>query len=202
MTPPLAAYLGLAYLSGAIPWAVWLGRLFYGMDPRTLADGNPGAANAFRLGGWPLGGAVLVLDYAKAFVPVLVAHEVIGYSGSDLLWIALMPTAGHAFSIFLGFRGGRALVTLFGVWSGLTRYEVPLVMGGAAIAAVLLLKRDVPRTLAVPLGLIAYLLLRSAPGWMVVLGVAQLAILLLKLLPFILSGSTVEPGEATAAPKP
>jgi hypothetical protein len=39
---PFVALLILAYLSGALPWSVWLGKLFFHADPRSKADGNPG----------------------------------------------------------------------------------------------------------------------------------------------------------------
>ncbi len=91
-----------------------------------------------------------------------------------------MPTLGHACSVFLGFRGGRAIVTLFGVWSGLTLYEAPLVMGTAALLSLFTLKNDAYRALMLPLVLIPYLLIRGLPGWMILLAAAQMLILLLK----------------------
>ena len=99
----------------------------------------------------------LALDFFKAFLPVLLARLWLEFSGWELFWIALMPTLGHAFSIFLRLRGGRALVTMFGVWAGLTLYEVPLVMGATAILATFLLKKDEYRTVAIPLALVPYL---------------------------------------------
>jgi glycerol-3-phosphate acyltransferase PlsY len=173
--------LALAYLSGAVPWSVWLGRRLFRVDPRRQSDGNPGAANAFRAGGWRLGVAVLMLDFLKGFVPVFIAQWGLRLPESQLFWVALMPTLGHAFSIFLGFRGGRALDTLFGVWTGLTLYEAPLVMGGTALASMLALKNDAARSLAIPVVLIAYLLLAGKPLWMVALAAAQLVILAGKL---------------------
>jgi glycerol-3-phosphate acyltransferase PlsY len=180
----------LAYLSGALPWSVWLGRLFVGADPRSQADGNPGAANAFRVGGWRLGISVLLLDFSKAFIPVFVARWGWQLPDSQMFWLALMPTVGHAFSIFLRFRGGRALVTLFGVWSGVTIYEIPLVIGGAAIAASLVFKNSLVRALVVPLTVIAYVLFTEAPFWMPALGTAQLLILVSKLGAFYLLSSS------------
>lgn len=181
MTVSFLILLLAAYLSGALPWSVWLGRLFAHTDPRTQPDGNPGAANAFRVGGWRVGALVLILDFLKGFLPVFVAKWGLLVPESQLFWVALMPVLGHAFSVFLRFRGGRALDTLFGVWSGLTLYEVPLVMGGAAIAGVLALKNDALRSLAIPLVLIAYLLLTGKPPWMLALAFVQLLILLGKL---------------------
>lgn len=179
-----AAFFGLlilAYAMGALPWSVWLGKRFYDVDPRTLADGNPGAANAFRAGGWRLGVAVLLLDFFKALLPVAIARWGLRLPGDQLFWIALAPTVGHAFSVFLRLRGGRALVTVFGVWCGLTLYEVPLVMGGAALIATRVIKRDSLSTLLIPVVALIYLLLRGAAVWLLLLAVAQFGIFALKI---------------------
>jgi glycerol-3-phosphate acyltransferase PlsY len=174
-------WLVLSYLSGAIPWSVWLGERFFRVDPRKQPGGNPGAANSFRAAGWRLGVSVLLLDFFKAFLPVLLARLWLEFSSWELFWIALMPTLGHAFSIFLRLRGGRALVTMFGVWSGLTLYEVPLVMGATALLSLVLLKKDEHRTLAIPIALVPYLVIRGASLWMICLALAQLLILLIKM---------------------
>jgi len=187
MTATLLALCAFAYLSGAIPWPVWLGRAFYGVDVRTVADGNPGAANAYRVGGWRLGAAALLLDFFKAFVPAFIARWAVDLPGEQLLAVALLPTVGHAFSVFLRFRGGRALTTMFGAWSGLTLYEVPLVMGGAAIAATLALKNDALRALSVPVAALIYVTLAGKPAWMLALAVAQIAVLGAKLIAHALS---------------
>lgn len=178
--------LALSYLLGALPWSVWLGTALFQVDPRDQPDGNPGAANAFRAAGWRLGAAVLVLDFLKAFIPVALARWFGGYADWQLLGIAIMPTLGHAFSVFLRFRGGRGIVVMFGVWAGLTLYQIPLVMGLTAIGATLLTKRDALRTLAIPIALLVYLPLAHSPAWMIILTAVQLGVLLLKLGPFIL----------------
>jgi acyl phosphate:glycerol-3-phosphate acyltransferase len=189
MSAEFIALLILAYIAGALPWSAWLLRLLFRVDVRTVADGNPGTTNAFRVGGWHLGAGVLLLDFFKAFIPVMIARWGIGLPEFQLLLIALMPTIGHPFSIFLGFRGGRALVTLFGVWSGLTLYEVPLVMGGTAIAALFVFKNDAHRSLTIPAAVIVYLLVRSEPGWMIALAVTQLLIVAVRIgLPNLMPG--------------
>jgi glycerol-3-phosphate acyltransferase PlsY len=174
-------WLVLAYLMGALPWSVWLGRAFFRVDPRQEADKNPGAANAFRAAGWRLGVSVLLLDFFKAFLPVLTAARGVDFPDYELFWIALMPTIGHAFSVFLGFRGGRALVVMFGVWAGLTLYEAPLVMGAAAVLTLVVLRRDERRSLVIPLALMVYLMVRGAPGWMLALAAAQLLVFVVKM---------------------
>jgi glycerol-3-phosphate acyltransferase PlsY len=189
MSESFSVLLILSYVSGALPWSVWLGKLFLQIDPRSQTDGNPGAANAFRVGGWPLGLSVLCLDFFKAFIPVFVAQWKLQMPGDQLFWVALMPTIGHAFSMFLGFRGGRALVTLFGVWSGITLAEVPLVMGGSATAATIFHKNDVFRALFIPTSLLVYLLIREKPTWMLALCITQILILIIKVsVPFTPAG--------------
>ncbi len=177
-------WLILCYISGALPWSVWLGNLLFAKDPRTQKDGNPGAANAFRAAGWGLGLPVLALDFFKAFLPVAAAHWLLGFSEQQLFWLACMPSLGHAFSVFLKFRGGRGIVVMFGVWAGLTLYHAPLALGLTALGSLVLLKSDEQRALALPLGLIAYLLLTHAPGWMALVAVVQLMILVIKIAPY------------------
>jgi glycerol-3-phosphate acyltransferase PlsY len=186
-------WLLLAYFSGAIPWSVWLGKLFYKIDPRDYGDGNPGAANVFRAVGKPLGIAVIILDFLKAFFPVLVAKWGTDLADWQLFCIALAPTVGHAFSIFLRFKGGRALVTLFGVWSGLTFYELPIVMGITAILFLLTIKRDEYASIAILISGAFYLLLRQFDTWMVLLAVAQLLLLIAKIGPLNLFSPSAVP---------
>lgn len=180
--PLFLTYVLAAYLSGAVPWSVWLSRVVARTDPRTLADGNPGAANAFRAAGRGVGIAVLVLDFLKAFVPVLVARWGLQLLDGQLFWIALAPMLGHAFSIFLRFRGGRGLTAMFGVWAGVTLYEVPLLMGLTAFVGIRLIKNREVSSLLIPLVAAGYLMLTGKPGWMIVLVLAQWLLILSKIL--------------------
>jgi glycerol-3-phosphate acyltransferase PlsY len=183
MELPFLFWVLWAYLMGALPWSVWLGRLVYGIDPRDYGDGNPGAANAFRAGGKRLGAAVILLDFFKAFIPVFVAKWGGLLPPEQLFWVTLAPVVGHAFSVFLRFRGGRALVALFGVWSGLTLYEVPVIMGLVAIVFTFTIKRDAYSSLALLVGVIFYLILRGAEGWLPLLALVHLLLLVIKIGP-------------------
>jgi glycerol-3-phosphate acyltransferase PlsY len=127
VTAALSVLLGFA--CGALPFSFWLTRRFAGADVRRIGDGTPGAANAWRAGGWRLGLAALLLDYAKGAIPVAWAHFVAGLSGFPLILAALAPLLGHLFSPFLGFRGGKGLAVTFGLWSGLTLASAPLALG-------------------------------------------------------------------------
>ena len=56
--------------------------------------------------------------------------------------IALAPMLGHAFSPFLNFKGGKAVATAFGVWIGLTLWDVPLVALTSIVILFLLLRNS------------------------------------------------------------
>ena len=118
---------GLA--SGSMMYSFWLGRIALGLDVREYGEGNPGATNLFRAAG-PFWGTVgLALDYLKGGIPVGLAAFLGGVSGVGLVAAAIAPVVGHAFSPFLQFKGGKSVAVTFGVWSGLTLWEVPTLLG-------------------------------------------------------------------------
>lgn len=117
------------FVSGSLMFSLWLGRLALGRDIRAVGDGNPGATNVILAGGAGWGALALLLDVLKGAVPVYLARYVALVSGPGLVLVALAPIFGHAFSPFLGFRGGKAVAVTFGVWMGLTIWEAPSVLG-------------------------------------------------------------------------
>jgi len=116
-------YLLLAFLIGALPFSLWVGRLALGKDIRTVGDTNPGATNVLRAGGKGAAALALLLDVLKGLLPVGLAHFYGHWDGWLLVILALMPVLGHAYSPFLGGRGGKAVATSGGIWSGLTAWE-------------------------------------------------------------------------------
>ncbi len=151
----------VAFLSGSLPFAVWFGRLA-GKNVRAVGDRNPGAINAFRAGGKWLGLAVLLLDVSKAAAPIGWAYYEWGWRGAQMIPVAIAPMLGHAYSPFLGFKGGKAIATALGVWIGLTLWKVPVV----AVSALT----------------IFYLTLRNS-GWSLLLTLATLGVYLSLFLP-------------------
>ena len=129
------------YLSGSLMFSVWLTRL-RGRDVRAVGDGNPGAFNAFVAGGPIVGTASLLLDFLKGALPVAAAHFMFGANGWWLVPVLLAPVLGHAFPVFERFRGGKAVAVTFGVWSGLTVWEVPCVIGAAMAFSKVVLRVD------------------------------------------------------------
>ena len=139
---PIAFAALVAFLSGSLPFALWVGRLWLGRDVRAVGDGNPGATNAYRAGGPALGVVVLMLDVTKGVLPIVLAKDALDISGVSLALVAAMPVAGAAFSPFLGVRGGKALAVLLGSWIGLTLWTIPLVAVVAIVFAVWLVEPD------------------------------------------------------------
>ena len=118
-----------AFLCGALPFSVWVGRWALRKDVREFGDGNPGASNVFRAGGKGWGILALVLDFLKGAIPVGLANFGAGLDGWAITAVSLAPILGHAFSPFLRFRGGKALAVTFGVWTGLTLWVGPTILG-------------------------------------------------------------------------
>ena len=121
---PLAAVLAtlaVGYLSGSLPWGLWLGRWFRGVDVRSLGSGNLGATNVYRALGPALGITTLVLDMLKGAIPVwLVTALPLGArfpGGSEWcrLAVGFAAIAGHVWTMFAGFRGGKGVATTAGV---------------------------------------------------------------------------------------
>ncbi len=114
------------YLLGSMPWGYWVVRWFRGEDVRKVGSGNTGTANVWRNYGPRLGLATAVLDVLKGFVPALIG----------VLW--LNPTAGvlgaagamvgHAWPIFLGLSGGKAVATAAGAMLALSPVAAVIVV--------------------------------------------------------------------------
>ena len=119
----------IGFLAGSLPFSVWLGRLALKQDITRYGDANPGATNVLRAGGKGWGALALLLDTAKALLPVSAAYYWAGMEDWRAIPIALAPIAGHAFSPFLHWRGGKAVATTLGTWMALTIWEGPTVGG-------------------------------------------------------------------------
>ena len=159
LTGPLLVITG--YLSGSLMFSVWLTRLI-GRDIRAAGDGNPGAFNAFLAGGPFIGAAGLLLDFLKGALPVAAAQAAVGIDGWWLTPVILAPVLGHVFPLFERFRGGKAVAVTFGVWAGITVWEVPCVIGAAMAIGKLVLrfKNDAHSVLLGMAALLPYVVVR------------------------------------------
>ena len=170
-------WLAIGYLMGALPFSVWLGKCFAHTDVRQFGDGNPGAANAWKAGGWRMGLAVLLLDYLKGALPVAAAHFVFNLSGWSLVLAAIAPVFGHACSPFLHFRGGKGLTVTFGIWSGLSLAQAPLVLGLFMALFYLTLNVEAWAVVFSLAGLLTHLLLQQADVAWIGVALVNLAVI-------------------------
>jgi acyl phosphate:glycerol-3-phosphate acyltransferase len=114
----------IAYLIGGIPFGLIVVKLMTGGDVREEGSGNIGATNVLRTAGPKAGILTLVLDAAKGWLAVWLAATL---SGGSELWMSLAALAvliGHSFSLFIGFKGGKAVASFVGAFAYLT--PVPL----------------------------------------------------------------------------
>ena len=113
----------IAYILGSIPNALWIGKVCRGIDIREHGSKNTGSTNAARVLGGKLGILTLILDVSKGAIPLILAifleKDLIKNSinsNTILILIGIWSIIGHSFSIFLNFKGGKAVATTLGVF--------------------------------------------------------------------------------------
>jgi len=120
---PLLALL-IAYLLGAIPFGYLLVKWKTGGDVRKSGSGNIGATNVLRTTGRAAGFATLLLDIAKGYAAVWIADRLSDGSPFWMSAAALAVMAGHAYPVFLRFRGGKAVASFAGAFLALTPWAL------------------------------------------------------------------------------
>jgi len=101
-----------SYLMGSIPFGLILTKIFLKKDIREIGSGNIGATNALRTGNKFIGYSTLILDIAKAIIPVIYVK----INFPELIYIAsLCAFLGHVFPIWLKFKGGKGVATYVGI---------------------------------------------------------------------------------------
>lgn len=103
----------LAYLTGSLPFSLWISRLVAGIDIRDDGSGHASTTNTIRQVGWFPGVIVLILDISKGFLPTYFA-VLQGYSLPVIILSATLAVVGHCWPVFAQFRGGMGLATAFG----------------------------------------------------------------------------------------
>ncbi|MGI6377744.1 MAG: glycerol-3-phosphate 1-O-acyltransferase PlsY [Bacilli bacterium] len=109
----------LAYLIGAIPWAIIISRLFFHIDVRDYGSRNAGGTNAGRVMGKRIGLLVIVLDTCKILIIFLLNRLIIfnffGFTSADMIYTycqllsTVCATLGHCYPIYCSFKGGKAV---------------------------------------------------------------------------------------------
>lgn len=132
----------VAYLLGSIPTSVWISRAFFNIDIREHGSGNAGATNTFRVLGVKAGIVVFAVDILKGFAAVNLIHFTKYYipnSGDYIniqLLLGIAAMIGHIFPIYVGFRGGKGVATLFGVICAISFYPT-LIMAGVFLVTLI-----------------------------------------------------------------
>jgi glycerol-3-phosphate acyltransferase PlsY len=161
-----------AYLAGTFPTAMVVGRRL-GFDPTRAGSGNPGASNAFRVGGRRAGALVFAGDLLKGALPtglgLLVGGRPLGFAAG------FAAVLGHVAPVTRRFRGGKGVATAAGM--GIVLY--PLLAPVLAAVWVVVAKVTGKAALASLVAVIAFVgavALLDRPAWEVV-GVAAVALL-------------------------
>lgn len=121
-------WLVAAYVAGSFPTSYLASRIA-GIDLRQHGSKNLGATNVYRVLGWKYAVPVGLVDVAKGAVPVLLASARAGQGSWIPVLVGCAAVAGHVFSVFLKFRGGKGVATAAGAVLGLA----PTSLAAAAV---------------------------------------------------------------------
>ena len=125
MIAKFVAVVIVGYLVGAIPIGYLIAKRQAKVDVRQYGSGKMGATNVLRVAGKKAAALVAILDVLKGTLAVVFARLIFGeylvVTGSSVWWLisapvvaALAAMAGHNWSVFLKFQGGRGVATFFG----------------------------------------------------------------------------------------
>jgi len=118
----------IAYLLGAIPFGLLVAKS-KGVDIRSQGSGNIGATNVLRVIGKGWGIFTLVLDALKGFIPAFF-FPVLGKVDPEWgVLFGLVAILGHAFPVYLKFKGGKGVATSAGMLLGVAPLAVGIGIG-------------------------------------------------------------------------
>ena len=147
----------ISYLFGSIPFGYVFTKILLKKDIRDMGSGNIGATNVLRTGNKSLGYLTLVLDIAKAVVPIIYVK----FNYPDLVYIsALCAFLGHLFPVWLKFKGGKGVATFVGILISINIYYAT-VFGIVWILTFLISKYSSLSSLIASISIPIYLLITS-----------------------------------------
>ena len=118
----LISFYILVFLFGGIPFGLLISRYWLKIDIRQLGSGNIGMTNVMRVGGKLPGLLTFLLDFGKGSLSIILAKifvmPMINEIENQKIFLSLagvIVVCGHVFSVFLRFKGGKGISTLFGV---------------------------------------------------------------------------------------
>lgn len=153
----------VSYLLGSIPFGYFLVRIFHGEDVRQSGSGNIGATNVSRKSP-ALGALTLLLDALKGVTAVLLADRIVDGVSSikpfqSMAMAAFFAVLGHAFPIWLRFRGGKGVATGLGSFLVITPKAV--LLATVIFILILLLFRYVSLASIIAVGVFPLFLFRG-----------------------------------------
>ena len=126
------------YLSGSLPFSIWVTRFVKGVDVRDAGSGHATTTNTIRQAGFGWGALVAILDVAKGLLPTILALK---YTNSS--WVvaltAAAAVAGHCWPVFAQFRGGMGIAPFAGALLATNWFA--LVIGAGLLLTLLLILR-------------------------------------------------------------
>ncbi|OGS21820.1 MAG: acyl-phosphate glycerol 3-phosphate acyltransferase [Elusimicrobia bacterium RIFOXYA2_FULL_40_6] len=125
-----------SYLLGSVPTAYLFAKIIKGIDIRKHGSGNPGATNVFRTVGKTAGIIVFTIDMMKGFLAVYLVSRLFNYDTNYSLLAGIAAIAGHNWTVWLSFKGGKGVATGAGVVFALLPISAA---SGVAVFFVLLL---------------------------------------------------------------
>jgi acyl phosphate:glycerol-3-phosphate acyltransferase len=177
----------VGYLWGSIPSGYWMGKLLRGkdFDIRDYGSHKTGATNVLRTLGRGPAAIVLAVDLSKGVGPTLLATfiPIFFISGWGPTIAGLMALIGHIFPIFIGFKGGRGVMTGSGALLVIAPFAflacLVTTTGTIAISRYVSLGSIVGALTAMLYGIIFFIVGRSDPTFIGRVSLAQLVFLLL-----------------------
>ncbi len=129
----------ISYVLGSIPSAIWVGKIYKGVDVREHGSGNAGTTNTFRVLGVPAGVTVFAMDFMKGFIPSFwlsaIAFDLFAGPLAPPNWdveaflkiaCGLFAVIGHMFPIFARFKGGKGAATACGMLFGVEPISIAI----------------------------------------------------------------------------
>ncbi len=180
MTTTIAMML-TAYLLGSIPTAYLFGRFGKNIDIRNEGSGNIGGMNIYKTAGLLPGILTVLIDVGKGALAVFIA---LSFSGNPavVFLCGFLVIAGHNYSLFMKFRGGKGLATALGVFIILSPFSIIFAILFAVTLTLFLKDANTAfgsATLSIPL----ILWLQYSEWEWVVFGLAVALIIIIKHIP-------------------
>jgi glycerol-3-phosphate acyltransferase PlsY len=127
-------YLILSYLIGSIPFSFIIPYILTGRDVRKYGSKNVGTSNAVYTTNLKVGILCLIGDFSKGFFSYYLFSQILNADNLYVSLASLLAVIGHNWSIFLKFKGGKGIATLWGI---LMAYNPIVGLSFAAISALI-----------------------------------------------------------------